>query len=238
MIALVAILVPLLVVDVMNPVLLAAEVYCLGSRRPFANVAALLAGWTAVYLPAGVVIALGLDAVIDLLANPRPVDFAIQTVIAAGLLAFAWRWTRPAAKEKEAEKEKRLRRAAVLAPPAAFGMGALVNVLGLPFAIPYVAVMGEIMKADLGFVPSTAVLVAYNLLYVAPFAFLAALRWAHRRRTDALFEKLNRWMTKANDVLMPILLVGLALLLLADAAAWLATGTPLLRVAPAPAAAP
>ena len=49
-----AVLIPVLIADVVNPVLFAALIYALGSRRPFALSSALLLGHTAAYLSAGI----------------------------------------------------------------------------------------------------------------------------------------------------------------------------------------
>jgi len=76
--------IPILVSDVLNPVLLAGVIFGLGSRRPFLNSTLLLLGWFVTYFAAGILLALGLDAIIDFFKTPRPIDFVIETVL--GLL--------------------------------------------------------------------------------------------------------------------------------------------------------
>ena len=80
------IVLPILITDIINPVLLAAVIFSLGSRKPFVNSVFILLGWFLLYFAAGIAIALGLDAVIELLANPRPIDFYIEIFIGLLLL--------------------------------------------------------------------------------------------------------------------------------------------------------
>jgi hypothetical protein len=79
-------LVPMLIVDVLNPVLFALLLVAIGTGRPLANSIAFLAGHTVSYFLSGIVIALGIDRITDRLNNPVPVDFFIQLVIGLLLL--------------------------------------------------------------------------------------------------------------------------------------------------------
>ena len=63
MINLIIIFIPILLTDVINPVLLAATIYAVGTDRPYANSLALLCGHTAAYLLAGILIALGMNRI-------------------------------------------------------------------------------------------------------------------------------------------------------------------------------
>jgi hypothetical protein len=56
-----ATLAPILIVDVINPVLFATMVYAAGTRRAVINSSAILLGHTLAYLGAGIVLALGLE---------------------------------------------------------------------------------------------------------------------------------------------------------------------------------
>ena len=62
-----AVLVPILLVDVLNPVLFAMLVFAAGSGRPVGNSSAVLAGHTLAYFVAGVAIAHGMEQISDLL---------------------------------------------------------------------------------------------------------------------------------------------------------------------------
>jgi hypothetical protein len=71
MVDLLPVLFPILLVDVLNPVLFATLVFAAGSNRTVANSAAILAGHTLAYFVAGVAIAHGLEQVSYRLANPQ-----------------------------------------------------------------------------------------------------------------------------------------------------------------------
>ena len=96
-------LIPLLVVDVLNPVLFALLVVAVSTSRPIANSTAFLAGHTASYFVSGIIIALGLNQITDRLSNPKPIDFVIELLI--GLLLL---WAALAARNgKASEAEAR-----------------------------------------------------------------------------------------------------------------------------------
>ena len=146
MTSLIIIFIPILLTDIINPVLLAAVIFALGSNRPYLNAITVLLGWFVVYYVSGIVLALGLDAIIKFLANPRPIDFYIETVIAILLIWLAFRIKQP---EKNKRNKKEFEEEDQLKPTKAFIIGASINLIGMPFAIPYFAALDQILKADL-----------------------------------------------------------------------------------------
>lgn len=210
----------ILVVDVLNPVLLGVVVYALGTARPYAVSGAILAGHTLAYFVAGILLALGIDAMLDRLQNPREIDFWIEAVLGLGLVAsaaVAWRTRDRPARPAMAARQG-------VGAGAAFVTGAVINVVGIPFALPYFAALDQILKAELTTAGALAVLLAYNLGYAAPFAALVLLRWAFRRESRLLLAKLSGGVERLAAVVFPLLLGGLALALLADAAHYFARG--------------
>jgi len=212
MTTLLAILIPILVADVMNPVLLAAQIYVMGKENPYRNVALFLLGWFVTYFIAGIVLAIGLDAIVDRLRNPKSIDYVIQLAIGIGLLyvayqSFASKGEKPKKEFKEPKK---------LNPIFCFLFGAQINIVSMPFAIPYFGALDQIMKADLPLGASLFVLVLYNVLYVLPFALLVMVRWIYREQGDAILKTVNTFMEKMSAIIMPILLVLLGIALLAD----------------------
>ena len=83
---LIPILTPLLLVDVLNAVLLAAMIFTAGSTRPVANSSALLLGHTIAYLLVGVLALFGVEKLMTRLASHQPVDFMFQLLL--GLACF------------------------------------------------------------------------------------------------------------------------------------------------------
>lgn len=222
MIDLFAVLLPILLVDVLNPVLFAMMVYAAGSGRPVANSAALLAGHTLAYFVSGVAIAHGMEQISDRLANPQHIDFIISGLVGIGLL-FMVLPTRKKGAPTAAEPEWEL------TPAKCFGFGAIVNFVGIPFALPYFAVVDQLLKADLSMTGSLVVLGIYNLGYALPLAIVPAMVAVSGESAKPLLDRINGYIGKASDLLMPWMLGALGLFLVADSVAYFYRGSGLIE---------
>ncbi|RLA38296.1 MAG: hypothetical protein DRR03_00705 [Gammaproteobacteria bacterium] len=210
-------LAPILLADAVNPVLFAFMVYAASTERPVVTSSALLVGHTVAYLAAGFVIALGIDKVAERLANPRTIDFVISLAIGLLLLWVGWRSTRPQQhREPEASGQ--------LTPAKAFGFGAAVNFIGIPFALPYFAAIDQILKADLATAGAMLSLVAYNALYALPFIIVPLLVAVLGDRSQPILERIKGVLDKISNVLMPVLLMLIGLALVVDALTYFVTG--------------
>jgi cytochrome c biogenesis protein CcdA len=214
-----AVLLPILLADVLNPVLFAFMVYAVGTDRPVFNPLAALTGHTVAYLTFGILLALAFDTITKRLENPEPVDFVIGLVVGVLLLWVAWR-SRGSPGEKK--PEPRVER---LTPAGAFGIGAVINIVGLPFALPYFAALDQILKADLNAVGATLVIIGYNLGYALPFLVIPVLAIALGERSRPVLARINHKVDRASAVLMPVMLGLVGIALVADAVAYFATGT-------------
>jgi cytochrome c biogenesis protein CcdA len=210
-------LVPLLVIDVLNPVLFALMIVAVSSSRPIANSTALLAGHTASYLVSGVIIAIGLNRITDRFNNPLPVDFVIELLL--GLLCL---WAALASRNGAASKDKTPERE--LTPVFCLGYGAVVNFIGVPFAIPYFAAVDQILKANLSTESSISALVAYNIAYAIPFLLVPILVFFIGERSKPVLTNISDLMSSLVDKIMPVVLLFLGLALTADAIAFLVAG--------------
>lgn len=222
--SLIIILIPILLTDVVNPVLLAAVVFALGSKRPLLNANAILFGWLSLYFIAGIILALGLESISEFLSNPRPIDFYIESVVAVLLIWLALRCFK---KEDPRKKEKEYGEADTLKTSSAFWIGASINLIGLPFAIPYFAAIDQILKTDLEWFPASIALLIYNLLYILPFGMLIVIRYVYKEKSDQLFASINEKMEKLGNIILPLMLFAIGAVLLADAIKYFTTGIPL-----------
>lgn len=217
-----AVLAPILLVDALNPVLFAMLVFAAGSTRPVSNSSAILAGHTLAYFVAGVAIAHGMEQISDRLANPKQIDFIISGLVGVGLLLMVLPTKKkgaPTAAEPEWE----------LTPSKCFGLGAVVNFVGIPFALPYFAVVDQLLKADLSTSGSLTVLAIYNLGYALPFIVVPALVAVSGDGAKPLLERINDFIGKASDMLMPWMFGALGLFLVADSAAYFYRGSGLIQ---------
>ncbi len=200
---------PLLLIDVINPVLFALLIFCAGSSRPVANSSALLLGHTLAYLMVGLLASLGIEKLVQRLDNPQPVDFVIEFLLGLAFLYAALSSRDGGASETRTPEGD-------LTPVGCLAYGAVVNFLGAPFALPYLAVVSEIMQADLSTAGALSVLTAYNLVYALPFAMIPGLIAVVGDRARPGLETINRWLERTADMLMPWLMLALGLWLLAD----------------------
>jgi threonine/homoserine/homoserine lactone efflux protein len=200
---------------------MAGTVYTLGSKKPYLNSIMILFGWFIIYFISGIILALGLESITQFLANPRPIDFYIESVVAFLLIWLAINMIR---NDGGKRKKKEFDDSKAVSPLSAFGMGALINLIGLPFAIPYFAVIDQILKADMTWIPALFALFIYNFLYVLPFVILIIIRRVSGEKSEIIFNKISGWMDKGSKVIMPILLIGIAVVLLTDAIIYFTTG--------------
>lgn len=212
-----AALVPLLVVDVINPVLFALMIVAVGTNRPLTNSTALLAGHTFAYICSGIVIALALEQITERFNNPVPVDFLIELLI--GLLCL---WTAQAARGGKASE--RSKSGAKLTPVYCFGYGAVVNFIGIPFALPYFAVVDQVLKANYSIESSLLILLIYNLAYALPYTLVPLAYAFVGESSKPILFKINNILVGVADRFMPILLLVIGIALVADALAYLISG--------------
>jgi threonine/homoserine/homoserine lactone efflux protein len=212
-------LVPILLVDVLNPVLLAFLIYTAGTRHGVLNSCAGLLGHTIAYFCAGLVLFWGFDSIAKVLANPGVIDYALSTALGLLLLWVAYLASQPDKSKDSAQPEA--------APSGLLGVfvaGAVINFIGLPFALPYFAAVDQIIKADLAGAGSLLLLVGYNLAYAAPFLLVPILTAAMGEGSRRILQRVNAWVERGSAVLMPIMLALLGVALLADGISYFVRG--------------
>lgn len=213
-----AVLASILLVDVLNPVLLAFMVYAAGGDRPVVNSSAILLGHTLAYFAAGILIALALERVTHRLANPQSIDFVVALLVGLLLVLVAVLSARKKPDGARAEPSK------ALTPPKAFAVGAVVNFVGIPFALPYLAALDQILKADLTVTQAVLMVAAYNLLYALPFAAIPVLTVMLGARSRDILKRINAMVDRASGFVLPPLLGLVGVALVADAVAYFTTG--------------
>ncbi len=228
MITLIGYLIPIVIADVVNPVLLAAVVYALASRRPYTTSMSVLAGWFSVYLLAGVILAESVDWIAARLASPGPIEFSVQLVVGVLLLLVGFQAVRASAPPKRSARKTEFNESKSLGVRSAFFLGASINVISLPFAVPYFAAVNQIVKADPEYVTGLFVLILYNILYILPFLGVIAVQAIFREQSRPMLERLSAWMDRIGNVILPGLLLLLGGALLIDAIVYFATGAPLI----------
>jgi threonine/homoserine/homoserine lactone efflux protein len=204
-----AVLLPILLSDVLNPVLFTFMVYAAGSKRPVATSSAMLLGHTAAYMTSGVILAYSIEQLSVRLANPKTIDFVIEFVIACALLWLVFRTRKDSGKRPDEQTPE-------FTLWKAFSFGAAVNLIGIPFALPYFAAIDQMLKSNLDTAGVLLGLVIYNLTYALPFLLIPVLTAIMGDSSKPILARVNGIMEKASDVIMPLLLLAIGLALLLD----------------------
>ncbi len=204
-----AILFPILLSDVINPVLFTFMVYAAGSKRPVATSSAMLLGHTAAYIISGVILAYSIEQLSTRLANPLTIDFVIEFVIGCALIWLLLRMRKDSGKRPDEQTPE-------FTVWRAFTFGAVVNLIGIPFAVPYFAAIDQLLKSGLDTSGMVTALVIYNAAYALPFLLIPLLTAVMGDKSKPILARVNGIMEKASDFIMPILLVAIALALLTD----------------------
>jgi len=214
------VLIPILLTDVVNPVLFAFLVYAAGTDRPIALSSSMLLGHTVAYFSAGIGLALSMESISAYLENPHTIDFIIELVLGFALLWLAFGSRKDTGKRPDEDTTK-------FTVPGAFVFGAVVNFVGIPFAVPYFAAIDQILKADFSSLQAVLSLLAYNLAYALPFAAVPMLSAVMGDKARPILLRVNGWMEKVSSFLMPLMLGGIGLILLADAIFYFVRGSAL-----------
>lgn len=212
------VLIPILLTDVANPVLFALLVYLAGTDRGALLSSMALLGHTVAYFSCGVVIAFIHDQLTEFLANPGPVSYGLGGLVGLLLLWVAWLSRGEPPRSEPSEEPP-------FSPGAAFVTGAVVNFVGIPFALPYFAAIDQILKTDLDVGGSLVALAGYNLVYLAPFLVVPILTVTMGERAADLLQRINARVERVADVLMPLVLGAVGAALAADAALYFTRGT-------------
>ncbi len=212
-----SILFPVLLTDVVNPVLFAFMVYAAGGGRPVLHSASMLLGHTVAYFSAGIVLALSMESISTRLANPRLIDFIIELILGLALLWLAFGSRKDTGKRPDDSNRQ-------FTVWSAFGFGAVINFIGIPFAVPYFAAIDQILKADFSATQAVFMLLSYNLAYALPFVLVPLLSAVLGERARPILERINSVLDRVSSFLLPAMLGLIGLALLADALTYFIRG--------------
>lgn len=214
---LILILIPILIADILNPVLLAGTIFSLGSKHPLINSLAVLGSFLATYFLSGIIIAVGLEKFENVFHLPPGFDYVLELLVAFLLFYMAY----STFKEGDTHPEKELKRDENLGLIGSIALGTQINLVGLPFAVPYLAAIDQILKAEINVPLTLLILFLYNIAYVFPYFLLVPLRIIYQKESQPIFEAINDWMHRVTTKYLPIIFAALGLLLIEDALSFL-----------------
>jgi cytochrome c biogenesis protein CcdA len=209
-ITLAAVIVWIALADSVNPTTVVPSLYLATGTRPGRAVLGFAAGFFAVNVVGGlVVLALG-ARVADRLPHVRD-DVIGAAEIAVGLMAVVggallWR-RRNAASARVGRSHELVRR---FAPAAGAGLAAVE----LPTAIPYFAALAVLATSGQPVTAQAALVVVFNLVFLAPVLLIAVVSSVAGRRTDVL-DAVRMLVVRHSGAAAAILLSGVGLVLIA-----------------------
>lgn len=222
----------------MVPLAVIPMTVALGGGRPWASAGAFVGGMYAAYFLCGAVFLMGADFVLEHLGaylnrlwnQPNALELSLQIAIGLLLIVSALYMRRKKTTPKPTSGPP-----SAASPGAMFVFGSSLILVGIPGAVPYVAAIERIVRADVGWVGGMGLLLFYNLVFVFPFLCLMGLRYLMPRKAGRCFQVLADFAM----MVMPRLVVWLffiaGLVMVADGVGWF-LGFPLLPVSPQAAA--
>ncbi|NKB89373.1 MAG: hypothetical protein GKS06_14230 [Acidobacteria bacterium] len=234
MFELLAILTPIALLDAGSivPVAVVPMAIFLASRAPYRTSLGYAAGVFLPYVGFGVVIAFGLDWLLDaagvwfsgFYSDPRTEELVLQVAIGLAALWFGARMVREPGQSESAEPSTEV------SPSDAFGLGAVTVLVGLPGAVPYFAAIDQVLRAGLPAGENVVAIVYYNAIIVAPLGLMVILFALLGERSRPVFERVAAFLMRWSPRGFAVLLLLLGIVLVVDGIGFLVFDAPLLPV--------
>lgn len=224
--------VPILLVDVVNPVLLAAIAAALAGKNPLLRSSAVLLGHTLAYFVIGLLAIYGLaeimapafDFVVKAFMEPTTFNFVLGFLIGVLLIGVAIRSGLKKPDVPDGSGSDGGQQAGGLL--SSIFLGTTINLVGAPFAVPYFGFINELFRFEVA--SKVSALVAYNLAYALPFALMPLAFVLIGPPILGVLKTFDRLIQTTGRWLLPLLFGGLGLAFVVDAIKYFVTGTGLI----------
>jgi cytochrome c biogenesis protein CcdA len=196
-------------VDSLNPATIAVGVVLGTTERPLLRLSGYAAGIFAVYFLGGLVLTLGPSELIrTATSHPEGIGFDIALVVvglvALGFAAWVFVHRRDAAKVPDVK----------MRPGSALALGAGMTAVDLPTAFPYFAAVVAIIGEDVAPPVEIALLVLFNVMYIAPIVLIAVVAVALGERAERPLLRIRAFVTRWSPVLLVVLSVAVGVVAL------------------------
>ena len=212
MLALLALVVSIGLLDSLNPSTVGPALYLAtvqGARR---SVAEFTAGVFAVNLVGGLVLTFGPgQLLIDAIPHPSKElkhEIELACGVTALLIALVLWLIRGRLSAHVLEKSQRVERSSLL-------LGAGIMLVELPTAFPYFAVIAAIVSSEVSALEELLLLVLFNAIFVAPLLAILVLRLLADDNAVSRLERLRATLHRRMGVLLPLVVLLVAVVLLA-----------------------
>ena len=229
--ALLAILTPIALINSVSilPGGIAGVVAALGTRKPILTASAFIAGKFVPHFTFGLLLTFGLDAAFDRLGvwtrdvwqDPATPVVVLQLIIGAVMVVFGYRLSRVSQHRSDGASST------PMTPVGAFSVAAGLTIVGLPGALLYLAAIDQILRSDLMALGLVKAVLYYNVIYLLPLMLIVLSRGMLGTRVDQILRAVARFLQRWGKQLMFFGLLGVGVVLAADAITWF-LGFPLL----------
>lgn len=202
-------------IDSINPNAMAVQIYLLSTPKPVARAIAFIAGDFAASWIAGVLLSFGISQFIQrVFSKLGSAIFILQFAIGAALLYLGFNL-------HKFLPQPQTKRPKSLAPHSTFILGATIAFVEAPTALPYLAAIERITRANLELPQIMGAIAFYNLIFVLPLIALLSIYLTLRNRSSELLTKIHQFVTKWFPKIIKFILIGLGLWLIGDCIAYL-----------------
>jgi cytochrome c biogenesis protein CcdA len=212
-------LVAIAALDSLNPTATAIQVFLLSTPKPIVRSIAFVVGVFTAYWTVGLLIILGLREAIAALVNqvdlalPGSILYGLQFLLGVVLLVIGW-------KLNSFNKTKTERRPQKLTLIDTFVLGLAVTIWESPTALPYLAAIQQIIRANLDWLSIVAILGLYNLIFVFPLIVLLGIYIVLQGRSAALLHRINRAIEQWGPRILRVVLIVLGAALVLNGVAY------------------
>ena len=215
MLSLLTIIVPLALLDSLNPVTIAVHVYLLGTPQPKTRTTTFMAGVFLAYFAGGLLLAFGLGSILQYIGHVGDTTWrVVQAVLGVALLGFGW-YLRGGQSNDEQPAHP-----ASMSARSSFWLGFAVTASDLPTAVPYIAAIERMLQANLSSGVMIGFVTLYNLVYLLPLAALFGVYLLLGDRSVATLQKITAFINRWSGTVLLAFCVVAGVLLLADSIAF------------------
>lgn len=202
-------------VDSLNPTTIAFLIYFLSTPKPVIRSVTFVFGVFAAYLTGGLLFIFGISQLITNFVNNFIVSagwfiYVIQFIIGVVLIVIGLKINQFSNNQPTKKRPK------VLKPFNTFLLGFAATFWDIPTALPYIAAIEQIVKANLNFSEIIVLLIIYNFIFVFPAIILIVVYIMFTDKAADIMIKITQQITKWFPKLNQVFLIAFGLWLVVD----------------------
>lgn len=198
-------------IDSINPNAMAVQIYLLSTPKPVVrSIAFILGDFTAAWV-AGLLLAFGMfGAIAQIFNRLGNFIYVLQFILGLFLIVIGYNLNKFANQPTKAKRPKSLQ------PTRTFLLGATMAFAETPTALPYLAAIERITRANLELPQLIGAIAFYNIIFVFPLIVLLAIYCFFRNSASSVLRNIHQFVTKWFPKIMRAILIAVGFILIAD----------------------